>query len=105
MRGRAIEIHRFSRASDVNACHLLFVTTAQAKNVAETLRRLRDLPPLTVGESEDFIRSGGAIRFFIEENKVRFEVNTDAAGRAKVKLSSKLLSLARIVRDAAPSED
>ncbi|RPH45112.1 MAG: YfiR family protein [Planctomycetota bacterium] len=62
-------------------------------------------PMLTVAESESFTKSGGVIRLFVEQNKVQFEVNTDAAARAKLKLSSKLLGLARVVRDAAAPKD
>ncbi|PYV15768.1 MAG: hypothetical protein DMG21_14080 [Acidobacteria bacterium] len=54
---------------------------------------------LTVGESAGFAGLGGVINLTVEENKLRFEVNLDAAERAGLKISSKLLSLARIVRD------
>ncbi len=100
VRGRAIEVHRYSAASDALPCHLLFLSNAQARNLPQILRRTEEPLPLTVGESEDFTRAGGAIRFFIEGNKVRFEVNIDALARARVKISSKLLSLAKVVRDA-----
>ena len=52
---------------------------------------------LTVGEMPHFVQSGGAVNFILEGNKVRFEINTDAAARARLKLSSKLLALARSV--------
>jgi hypothetical protein len=100
VRGRAIEVHRYSAASDAMPCHLLFMSNAQARNLPQFLRQIEEPLPLIVGETEDFTRVGGAIRFFVEGNKVRFEVNIDAAARARVKISSKLLSLARIVRDA-----
>jgi len=105
VRGRPIEIHHYAQAEDAPPCHLLFLANSQAKNLPQTLRRLADSLPLTVGETEDFTRIGGAIRFLVEGNKVRFEVNTDAVARARVKISSKLLSLARIVRDTNPTEE
>jgi hypothetical protein len=105
VRGRAIEIHRYPRASDVDSCHLLFLSNGQAKNLPQVLRRFEELPPLTVGETEDFTRNGGAIRFLIEENKVRFEVNTGAVARSRVKLSSKLLSLAKIFDESGGPKD
>ena len=52
---------------------------------------------LTVGEMDQFGQSGGAIRFLLEENKVRFEINVGAAARARLKMSSKLLALAHSV--------
>jgi hypothetical protein len=105
VRGRAVEIHHVAQAAEVSRCHLLFLSNAQARNLPQVLHRFEELPPLTVGETEDFTRIGGAIRFFIEGNKVRFEVNTDAVARARVKMSSKLLSLAKIVRDAGSPEE
>lgn len=97
--GRGIEIRRYKAASDVANCHLLFLSTSEARHLPGVLRKFPDTKPLTIGETDDFCRSGGVIRFFVEENKVRFEVNTDAAIRAKLKISSKLLHLARVVRD------
>jgi len=44
-----------------------------------------------------FVQSGGAVNFILEGNKVRFEIDTDAAARARLKLSSKLLALASSV--------
>jgi len=52
---------------------------------------------LTVGEMPHFVQCGGAVNFILEGNKVRFEINTDAAARARLKLSSKLLALTRSV--------
>ena len=97
--GRAIEIRRHKAADDVSACHLLFLSGSEAKQLPHILRRFPEAKPLTVAETDDFCRSGGVIRFFVDENKVRFEVNTDAAVRARLKLSSKLLHLAKVVRD------
>jgi len=103
--GRAIVVRRYEQAGDVAPCHLLFLAGSQAKQLSQIQRRFSNAGPLTVAETEDFTRIGGVIRFFIEENKIRFEVNTDAALRSKLKLSSKLLHLARIVRDPDAPKD
>ena len=99
VRGRSIEVRRYDTAGEVATCHLLFLSDAEAKKLPQVLKRYPDAKPLTVAETDDFCRAGGVIRFFVEQNKVRFEVNMDAAVRARLKLSSKLLHLARIVRD------
>jgi len=52
---------------------------------------------LLVGEESGFAKQGAVVNFFIESNRVRFEINTEAARRAQLKISSKLLSLAKIV--------
>ena len=105
VKGRSIEVHRYARAGDIDPCHLLFLDNAEARNLPQILRRFEDLPPLTIGETEDFTRAGGSVRFFVEGNKVRFEVNTDAVARARVRMSSKLLSLAKVVRDSNLPEE
>ena len=105
VRGRSIEVRRYGSADDLAPCHLLYLSNAEAKQLPQVLRRFPDAKPLTVAETEDFTRVGGVIRFFVDENKVRFEVNTDAAGRARLKISSKLLHLARVVRDAGGAKD
>ena len=105
VKGRVIDIRRFARAEDVTGGHLLYISNNEVKSLGDILRRFKGAPLLTVAETESFTRSGGVIRLFVEENKVLFEVNTDAAARAKLKLSSKLLSLARVVRDAGAPRD
>jgi len=52
---------------------------------------------LTVGESEHFVQEGGIIGFCLEQNKIRFEINLEAAEKAKLKISAKLLALAKTV--------
>jgi hypothetical protein len=99
VRGRPIELRRFGSASEVVSCHVLYLSASEAKQLPQVLKRFPDTKPLTVAETEDFCRAGGVIRFFVDQNKVRFEVNTDAAARSRLKISSKLLHLARIVRD------
>src|SRR5262249_24585332 len=105
VRGRPIEVRRYARLSDVEPCHILYLPSSEAKHLPQILKKLPHASLLTVGENEDFTQSGGVIRFFVDENKIRFEVNTDAAHRAKLKLSSKLLALARIVRDSEGTKD
>jgi hypothetical protein len=54
------------------------------------------LSVLTVSDTDGFLDAGGMIQFLIENGHVRFAINVDATSRAKLKLSSKLLSLARV---------
>jgi hypothetical protein len=52
---------------------------------------------LIVGESQGFALRGAVVNFYVETNKIRFEINVDAALRHHLKISSKLLALAKIV--------
>jgi hypothetical protein len=60
---------------------------------------------LTVGEFQGFATRGGAINFYIESNKVRFEINLAAAQHEGLKISSQLLSLGKIVESEPPRTD
>ncbi|HEU5335061.1 MAG TPA: YfiR family protein, partial [Terriglobales bacterium] len=54
-------------------------------------------PVLTVGDSGDFLPLGGVINFVVEQDRVRFEISLAAAQRQRLKISSKLLAVARVV--------
>ncbi len=94
--GRPITVKRFRLGDDITACHLLFVS-AKAKEPSDILRRVADLPILTVVDLDKAETSGGEINFYFDNNKIRFEVDMQALQRSGVKLSSKLLRLAKIV--------
>ena len=95
--GRPLVVQRFSRASEIEVCHVLFISPKDQQNLAEILRDLQGRNILTVGESEDFAKSGGIIRFMTDNGKIRLRINVDAARDANLKLSSKLLRPAEIV--------
>jgi hypothetical protein len=87
----------FKEAGDSQGCQILFLGIADKKVVSVTLGKLSGSPVLTVGESEHFAQGGGMIGFFLEDNKVRFEINLEAAEHAKLKISARLLALAKTV--------
>jgi hypothetical protein len=81
-------------------CHLLMFCTCESikiKNQAQIIAALKGSHVLTVGETPGFLEAGGMINFLMEEKKVRFEINLDAAGPAKLEIRSKLLRLAKRV--------
>jgi len=86
-----VEIKRFPRLSDLSRCHVLFVSRSEHSHIDEVLQTVRSQNILTVGDTEDFAEQGGVINFFIDENKVRFEINLAASREAGLKISSKLL--------------
>jgi hypothetical protein len=93
--GRKVTAQRIKRAPPPRTCQILFVS----KSEREAARILPELGPgvLTVGERDTFIREGGMIAFVIENRRVRFDINQIVAEKAGLKLSSKLLSVARSV--------
>jgi len=94
---RAFRVQHFRRLQEIHECQVLFLGTAETKSIPAELVSLKRAPVLTVGESEHFARDGGMIGFFLEDNKVRFEINLEAAENAKLKISARLLALAKTV--------
>jgi hypothetical protein len=95
--GRALRVLHLKTAQDVQGCHVVYLGAAEKKSIPTTLASLKGKPVLTVGETEQFVADGGMIGFSLEGNKIRFEINLDAAEKAKLKISSRLLSLAKKV--------
>ncbi len=97
--GRGFVVKRISEGAELRSCHILFISSSEKKYLARILEGLKGSGVLTVGDMDRFAESGGVIHLLLAENKVRFEINLTAAGRAGLKISSKLLALARIVAD------
>jgi hypothetical protein len=96
--GHALAVRRVGLDNGVRACHLLYASGLDAKRTNELLGTVGPLPVLTVGDFERFAQMGGVANFFVEDGKMRFAINIDSAQRAGLRVSSKLLMLARIVR-------
>ncbi len=94
---RPLRVQHFKEEQDVRKCQVLFFGTPEKKFISGMLANLKGDPVLTVGDSEHFAQEGGMIGFSLEENKVRFEINLNAAQLAKLKISARLLELARTV--------
>ena len=78
--------------------HILFVAGEDARAAKAVLRRVGDGPVLTVGESDTFTSDGGVVRLYTDQGRLRFEINMTRAEEAGLKVSAKMLGLARIVR-------
>ena len=97
--GRPVSIRRLRNGSAVGECHVLYVTDIDGKHSEHVLRDAASQPILTVSDVKHFAERGGIAGLFVEQGRMRFTVNTDAAERARLRISSKLLSLAKIVKD------
>lgn len=100
--GRRIEIRRFEKALDQNNfkdCDVLYVSSSERRDLDHIVSGLQGADVLTVGEMNRFAERGGMVQFALVDKQVRLEVNLDAVSHTKLKISSKLLTLARIVRE------
>ena len=88
---------------EVEGCQVVFIDSSARKQVFLLLVSLNQPAILTVGENSDFAKQGGMIGFCMDDdNKVRFDINVDAASRARLKVSSRLLLLAKTVIGSHP---
>jgi YfiR/HmsC-like len=99
--GRGFVVKRLKWGADIKDCNILFVSSSETVHLDELIHLVKGMPILTIGETPGFARRGGIINFTLEDNKVRFEVNIEAAKRADLTISSRLLTLARIVQQVA----
>ncbi|HEV8538618.1 MAG TPA: YfiR family protein [Bacteroidota bacterium] len=97
--GRGLTIKRSREFQDLRGCQILFVSSSEKRDLPKIFERLGNASMLTVGETNNFATSGGMINFVLEDEKVHFEINVDAAERAGLRVSSQLLKLAHLVSD------
>lgn len=95
---RPIQVRRVYNRSQALQSNMLFIDSQAERPEKEIFTEAGKKGILTVGDSENFTRWGGIIRFYTENSKIRFEINTASAQAAKLRISSKLLSLAKIYR-------
>src|SRR6266568_4355959 len=97
---RGLVVKRLKWGTDLKDCKILFVGASEKAHLDDLVQIVKSLPILTVGETPGFAERGGVIRFVLEDNRVRFEINVEAAHQADLTISSRLLTLARIVQQA-----
>jgi hypothetical protein len=97
---RTLVVRHLNRLDEARECQVLFVSESETPRLGQIFRTLDGATILTVSDIAGFAGRGGVIGFTLEEKRVRFEINTDAAERAGLRVSSRLLKLAHIVRTA-----
>ena len=98
VKGRRLVIKHLDSVRDAQQCQIIFVSSSERQRLQEIFESLRSARVLTVGETQGFADGGGIINFIEENNKVRFEINAEAARRTGLNISSELLKLARLVK-------
>lgn len=97
--GRWVAVRDVKAAGETRDCQIVYADSTSSAVIVGVLKNARQFSTLAIGTSEDFLARGGTIRLFVESNRMRFDVNVGAVARTKIKLSSKLMALARSVVD------
>lgn len=95
--GHKLQVDQVADLQMARTCHILFIASSEKAQLKRILESLRGTDALTVGDTKGFVEQGGMINFVLEDNRVRFEVNLKAAEQARLKVSAKLLNVARNV--------
>jgi hypothetical protein len=96
--GRSFSVRVLADVQRAGTCQIVFVSSSERKRLPAILHEIKAPGVLTVGECDNFTAEGGVVNFRIEDGTVRIQINVDAAAQQQLHISSKLLSLAEIVR-------
>ncbi len=105
VRGKTIQDRTFaivpiSDPAQAQSCQILFVSSSERKRLPAILHAVGGRGVLTVGETDSFTAEGGVIGLKLDDRKIHIQINPDAAEQQHIRISSKLLTLAEIVRGA-----
>lgn len=84
--------------TNLKKCRALFIAASESGNLSSILERIGNGSVLTLGDTDGYAERGVMVNFYIADNKVRFEINPEAARHAGLKISSQVLKLARIIQ-------
>lgn len=100
---RRLRTRHVKDANDTADVHILYIGGTAASRGQEFVETVNRLPVLTVGDDDRFCEKGGMINFLIADNRVRFEVRFDAIEQARLKVSSRVLTLAKTIHGKSRS--
>jgi hypothetical protein len=97
--GHPLVLKRIAREEEITSdCQILFIAASERQRIPSLLEKIRGQKILTVSESDDFLEQGGIINLARQGRKIRLQVNLTAAGNAELKISSRLLVAADVVK-------
>jgi uncharacterized protein DUF4154 len=97
--GRGISVSEVHLDGKLRSCHLLYVSGITLAQVSVIVAAVKGAPVLTISDVDHFAQQGGIAQMFVENGKMRFDLNLEVARQSRLQLSSKLLVLAAHVHD------
>jgi hypothetical protein len=105
VQGHKIKVVHPDGVPQARACQILFIASSEKQRMRDILQGLTGASVLTVADTPSFIQGGGIINFVLERDQVRFEINLRAAELAHLKLSARLLTVAKLVLPGGSAEE
>ena len=97
--GHKLEVWRPQDSAAWRTCHVLFIADAETRRSAGGLGGIKTLPVLTVSDGRGFCEAAGIVELYVEDGRMHFAINVDAADQSGLRLSSRLLGLAKVIRN------
>ena len=98
IKNKNVEIRYISKISEIEGTDILFISGTKNNNLSDILAYTKDKAILTIGDTEGFENAGVLINFYLEQSKIRFEINETALTASGLHSSYMLLNLAKIVK-------
>jgi len=93
VRGRQLTIQPVAAPKNLSQYHMLYICESEKSDLKRIIEHLGSQSILTISDIQDFNKTGGHINLVIRQNKIRFIINSGAAKKANLKISSRLLKL------------
>jgi len=97
IRGKSVDVKQIDSPDALKSVGILFISSSEKGQLQDILKGISSKPILTVGDTQSFAKRGVMVNFYIENNKIRFEINIEAAKLAGLKISSNLLKMGKII--------
>jgi hypothetical protein len=98
--GHALDVRRPPDSGTWPACHVLFIADVETQRSASGLSGIKTMPVLTVSDGKGFSQADGMIEFYVEGERMRFAINLEGVEHSGLRLSSRLLGLAKVIRNS-----
>lgn len=85
--------------NEIDKCSVLIVDKKDKESLVRIIDKSYKLGILLISDNDGYGEMGVVINMYIEDEKVKFEINLEAANKSEIKISSRLLSIARIVKN------
>jgi hypothetical protein len=95
---RPLQIKRLKAGEDLSSCHVLFISKSEKDQFPLILNQVKPRPVLTVSDTPGFAEQGGMVTLLLSSKTVKLEINQAVAEDAGLRISAKLLKLARLVK-------
>ncbi|HEX2966170.1 MAG TPA: YfiR family protein [Syntrophorhabdaceae bacterium] len=94
---RKLEIKELGKSRDFKTCNIVFISSSEKESLPQLIDTLKNSPIVTIGDNTGFAQGGVMINLVMDDDRVKFEINTESARRARIVISSKLLKLAKTI--------